>query len=622
MKRKLISYDVFESIQEKSLSNAERELVEAQPILAQSLEIDDLNLVSFTNEAVLFEASDGTYVHANYKFVNGKVVFENIEQLTIDTDSEKKVSREKLSTLVDALLDNNEVKAESIFKDFINLPQIKRSLQESIKLVGQVSTGHGKKSKFRGKHRAGGHAAASKASRTRARNDRLTSPTMKKKIEGLREIERKKLGGKGVVAGKGERHKRIYVRRAGTKKMHEWANLIDNTFGYVQFKELGPVISESTEVRDDQGNVTAVAVPTTKVRNEGKLLSFNWKTLATDVKILRSGARGLSEDTNFCKAMAELKKHNNLSDSASLEEALENVVGTWPSVLYVTESELAAQIKKALTTVNASNFDDKTCAFMAEGIIRTAHNSFSDRVAKIMSLAGVKPCEDCKDKYPQFKETVEKYFQTLDEANSGEMQMFVDLYESLREVYNIADQEKDEIVCDETANHLDELKSIIEGKSQPSLEVASAAAAWLQYIVESNLETQDWSVSNTPHMTTSGDHPAMAEKARKSYSPAADAVSAGHVAGGAMSDGKTVNNTQDSGEAGLWGNIGGKDTYPDLDNPYVPKAGEFTMAKEKGADKEDGLGFTDGETWPSLQNPYVPKSVEPKMKETDLVVDK
>jgi hypothetical protein len=617
MKRKLISYDVFESIQEKSLSNAQRELVEAEPILAQSLETDNLELVSFTNEAVLYESSDGTYVHANYKIENGKVVFENIEQLTIDTDSEKKVAREKLSTLVDALLDNNDTKANSLFKEFMDLPQTKRSLQESMKLVGQVSTGRGKKSKFRGRHRAGGHAAATKAARTRARNDRLTSPAMKKKIENLLDSERKKLGGRSVVAGKGQRHKRIYVRRAGAKKMCEWNELANNAFGYINFRELGPVISESSEIHDDQGNVTAVAIPSTKTRNEGKLLSFNWKTMATDVKVCRSGARKLSEDSNFCKAMAELKKHNNVSDATALEETLENIVGTWPSVLYATENELTAQIKKSLTTINASNFDDQTCAFMAEGILRTAHNAFADRVSKIMSLAGVKPCEDCKDKYPQFKETAEKYFATLDESNAGEMQMFVDLYEALREIYEIANESQDEIVREETANHLDELKNVIEGKSQPSFEVASAAAAWLQYIVETNLETKDWDVSNAPHITAGGDHPAMAEKARKSFSPAGDA-SGSAPEGGQSSDGKAWGSADDSS----WTGIGGKDTYPDLNNPYVPKSAEFTMPKEKGVDKEDGLAFDSGETWPSLQNPYVPKAVEPKMKSDDLVVDK
>jgi hypothetical protein len=324
------------------------------------------------------------------------------------------------------------------------------------------------------------------------------------------------------------------------------------------------------------------------------------------------------EDANFCKAMAELKKHNNVSDTSALEETLENVVGAWPSLLYMTEAELATQIKKALTTVGAANFDDQTCAFMAEGILRTAHNAFTDRVSKLMSLAGVKPCDDCKDQYPQFKETVEKYFPTLDEASGTEMQLFVDLYNALREVYEISTQEDDVVVSNETVNHLEELKNIIEGSRQPSLEVASAAAAWLQYLVETNLESSTWNVSNTPHMTVSGDHPAMAQKARQSYSPAGDGDHEGVPEGGRESDGKNI-----SGPSAAWSTIADGDTYPDLKNPYVPKAGEFTMPRDKGVDKEDGLAFKSGETWPNLQNPYVPKepSVD-KMKETDLIVDK
>jgi hypothetical protein len=82
-----------------------------------------------------------------------------------------------------------------------------------------------------------------------------------------------------------------------------------------------------------------------------------------------------------------------------------------------------------------------------------------------------------------------------------------------------------------------------------------------------------------------------------------------------------------------WGNVGGKDTFPSLSNPYVPKPfGDYTMKGEKGVDK-DTFGqhhstWQSGDTWPKLQNPYVPKAETPhsykmnKGKEKDLVIDK
>ena len=89
MKRKLISYDVFESIKRDSLSNSEQELSEAAPVLARALEVEQLELLSFGPENVLFEAIDGTYVHASYTMDEENISFENIEQLAIDDETEK-----------------------------------------------------------------------------------------------------------------------------------------------------------------------------------------------------------------------------------------------------------------------------------------------------------------------------------------------------------------------------------------------------------------------------------------------------------------------------------------------------------------------------------------------------
>jgi len=79
-----------------------------------------------------------------------------------------------------------------------------------------------------------------------------------------------------------------------------------------------------------------------------------------------------------------------------------------------------------------------------------------------------------------------------------------------------------------------------------------------------------------------------------------------------------------------WGNYGGGDTYPSLQNPYIPKPfGDYT-GTEAGVDKaSDSTGqWTSGDTWPNLQNPYIPSAETPqsykmnKGSEKDLVVEK
>ena len=130
MKRTLISYDVFESIQNDSLSFAGFELEEAAPYLSRVLEEQALGLNVFGVETVLYESIDGNLIHANYKIEDGQIIFENIEQLSIDTDSEATKGREVLSNLVDALLEDEENKADNLFADYMALPHVNRTLNE------------------------------------------------------------------------------------------------------------------------------------------------------------------------------------------------------------------------------------------------------------------------------------------------------------------------------------------------------------------------------------------------------------------------------------------------------------------------------------------------------------
>jgi len=149
--------------------------------------------------------------------------------------------------------------------------------------------------------------------------------------------------------------------------------------------------------------------------------------------------------------------------------------------------------------------------------------------------------------------------------------------------------------------------------------------------METNLDTSEWNPSNKVHITTSGDHPRMAQNAGVPYSPKNDfSGDWGDVA--PVSDGKNYKGGLASKmRNSSYGNVGDSETYPSLQNPYVPKPfGDYTMKGEPGVDKnhEGGLGQDQGsDTWPSLQNPYVPKAETPqsykmnKGKEQDLVID-
>jgi len=628
MKRKLISYDVFESILSESLSASESELAGAVDVLGKTLDVEELELLSFGPEDVMYESLDGSFIHANYQIKENNIQFTNIEQIVIDESSEKDNSRSALTELFDAILEDKSELAEQKFEEFMGLPMTRRTFTEGRKQLTGARRGQRQQRITARKDKSGKikvSFTSGRGAKSKLRGKKQSKSLINKRVWAKKRAKRSR------TQGEDERLKRAraVAKRAhgfGMKKemVKEWSNLCENIFDFISYKEVGPVLSEAVIEQDDNGNVVSVAIPTLQTRNEQKLLSFDWNTMKTDVDVLRSSAHMLSEDNNFCKAVAELKRHNAISDSSSLEETLENIVSKWPSVLYLTQNELAETIKTSLETVNATNFDDQTCEFMAEGILRAAHNAYVDRVSRITRLAGGEVTES-EDKYDDFKKVVDNFYPTIDEGNQLEMQMFVDLYEALRSMYELSDSSE---IRAETEVHLEELAAIVQQEMAPSLEVAEAAALWLSDLIETNLEGGEWNPSNSVHTTVSGDHPEMMKKARQSYSPSSDFT--GDWGDGApVSDGKSYK----GGLAGQmrsnsWGNIGGNDNYPSLSNPYVPKPfGDFSMKGEKGVDKSsDATGqWSSGDTWPSLQNPYVPSSEVKKMnhgKEADLVVDR
>ena len=614
MKRKLIEFNVFERLEKDSLSSAQYELQQAGPILAKSLGLSEVSLHCFSPETVIYETHNGEFVHASFSVDDNHITYDNIEQLVIDQKGETKRAKEKLSEMVDALLGGEDKKAEMLFEGYLNLPS-KRIFSES------------KKRRKIPKYDKSGKIVGYRIGRweTHAKHPERSSDTRK------RVIGKHKRDIKTSTSQKALNKSR---RDAKHVMANEWTNLCENVFDYVEFQELGPAVRQTQVQHDDKGNVVSLRIPTSNARNEAKILSFNWKTLNTDVVVKRSAAQTISENVNFCKAVAELKRHNALSDNVALEEVLEAIVSKWPEVLYLTQSELAGKIGVALETVNATNYDDQTCEFMAEGILRKAHSSYVDRVGKILRLAGfdsskVEESENY-DAYATFQSVVSKFYAGLDETTQLEMQVFVDLYEALRGVREIAVEDENHILRAEAEGHLNHLVPILQQEIEPTLDVAQSAASWLHQFIETNLETAEWNPSNSVHITVSGDHPLMKDKARHKYAPYTD-FSGDWGDSAPVSDGKNYKGgLADEMRNRSWGNSGGPDTFPSLNNPYVPGAtNNWTISGEKTIDGDSNqLAHSGGnDTWPSLQNPYVPAALGPmqdKMnqgKEPDLVVD-
>jgi hypothetical protein len=598
MKRKLIDFDAFRRIREESLSNTQTELEAAAPLLATALDFDGLALESFGTDEVLFESSEGEFVHANYAIRNGFVQFDNVEQLVLNEETEAKASREILSGMLDALIESDEAKADALFGEWMGLPRTKGLFSEARKLrsAPKYKTVGGKKKivgyrKVRWSDTPKSHESSSKTSK-RMRSKKINNRKMPPGLKNFLKM------------------KRSQVNRSIGKSMKEWNVIAENVLGFVNLQVNGPEVNRVEVLRKD-GEIAGVRVPTVALRNEARVLKFDWKTMNTDVAIKRRDSKRMHESEEFAKAASDLRKLNALSDSKGFETSLENAVARFPGVVYLTQDELANGVKTALEAVGDSNFDDEACAFIAEGLLRTAHDSFAERIAKIVKLAGGKLNEQAADPYAEFRNIADQFYATLDEQAELEMQAFVDVYESLRQVHELAKEESNEAVANETAAHLDALLPIVSGKAGLDLEVLGEAAEWLYDVVEAT-QPEEWKVSE-PVVNAMGDHPEIAKKGRHSQSPAdmeGSTPDAHHTSDGKDYKGAAASELANDG----WSNMGGDGVYPEIDNPYVPKAEVPKVVGEKDVDSDSGqlAHWGDNDTWPNLQNPYSKASVTPK----------
>lgn len=593
MKRKLISYDALKKMEKASISKIQEELVNAEEVLANALGTDELELVFFNESEAVYKTLDHNYVRANYTVENNELSLNDIEELVVDEDSEKNESKKLISSMIDDLIENKDEEAAAKLDEYLNLAVVKRSISEGYK--AKISNPRGKRSKLYHK--------------------KQPKSLVRKRIMAMIKTKRKRKGAKNYFKSKTaparKRLKGISNPRARVylvKTMKEWNTLTENVIEYVNQKEMGPFYKECTIAHDDKGNVSSVVIPSKLQKNEGKVLSFDWKTLDTEVKVLRCKAKKLNESEKFAKHVAEIKKLNNVSDNNGLETALENVVAHYPEVLYLSQEEMANVVKESLETVGARNFDDATCEFIAEAILRTAFDAYSERVAKMVNMVGVKL--EGSDKYAEFQNVAERLYDYVDDAQAKDIKVFEDLAEALQSLVSLAESVGDNDVVTEAKTLLEECIQIIDQEEEPDVQLAEFVANYLRDIYETNLVEKEWETME-PVVSATGDHPMVHDHARKSYSPAKDSRddSVMNNDKSPVSDGKTIkNDLDDEMMSNGFGNIG-SDTYPELSNPYLLKNMDFTMKGDKGVDMDDeDLGTHQGkDTWPNLQNPFAKK---------------
>lgn len=597
MKRKLISQEIIDNILNKSSYIAEKELKEASNVVAKALGLDNVSLYSFNESNVVYKNYDNdSYIFANYEIKNEDVLLENIEELVVDKKTVKAKAHSILGEMIDAICDDNKEAADQLFKDYLAMFEWKKSDSfESFK----------------------------KKKKSTEDKERLTPPSKKKAEKETKESKKSKFL---AMIGAAKANK--------DKKNETFIVLAKNVLEYIDFINNGPTYESVSTMVDEKHNIISVSMPNSKKRNVNKALHLGYKNIGNGLRNHRENALNVVANQNFCKAIAELREKHVLSEAKEFEEVIEKIVKAWPNALYVTQNELSNMIGEALINIGYKNYDDETCAFLAEAILRNSFETYTDRVNKILSFAKTQVNPESQDAYADFQETVEVLYEKLDEQFTIEKKVFSDLYEAFLDVYKTADKRNNEGLKVETSKYLQELQDVLQDQIRPDLELAKDAAEFLLSYVETNLNSEPWSVSNTPHITLSGDHPAMAEKAKKGYSPAADfsgewGAPAPQIGADDMNykSGKYAKETSDKS----WMQEGGNEVFPHLSNPYMPKGGEFTMKGDKGVDKDTSNSYAtykSSDTWPNLQNPYQPKAETPKsykMKngsETDLVVDK
>lgn len=580
MKKKLINFDVFKQIENSSITNAEKELTEASEMLAKVLGKERLDLHCINENFVTFLNQDGNLVHANYSMDGDKILLENIQELVLDQDSVKNTTKNLLEGMVDAILDEKNEEAAAKFSEYFSVPLLRASLREGVVLEGK-------------KPKKGVIPPQLAAFLKKKKGEKAEKPGADKDECMKSELASKK----GMLKHSKGRMKKV-AEKMHEAKVNSLKTLADNVLEFVDFQENGTAYQNFRVQKDKSGNVTTVSIPTAQVRNEGKVIAMHHKKGGKKVKEGRKCAwEGTKMESTWIRAINDLKRYNALSDNQGLQNCFENVAAAWPDLLFLTKDELSARINETLETSGANNYDSDTCEFLADGILRTAHKAFSENVCKIYEAAGRNPVVD---DYNDFINLSEKVLHMIDAQEGKFMQVFSDLYRGLTEVYRAAQQAGDSATSAETASLLADVEEVLNKKQPASMRVALESALYLQTLAESSdMDSDTWHVAK-PHVSLSGDNPAIHKYADVNGSPGAHP---GPFKSSPVSDGKSVHaNVEDYYTA-----MKGSEVFPNVSNPYVPKAGAFKIKGEKSVeDENEYTNMSGADVLPNLKNPYIP----------------
>lgn len=585
MKKKFIDIETYKNIEKNSLTAVERELQEAAGLVGNVVGDTGLEVYCISENQVTYIKNDGNYVQANYEVQNDNIVLENIEELVVEQNHLSQARKDIIGKMVDNILSEKNEIANDNFSEYFTLPVVRAGLREGVVAEAAVNEGklpkaladwqkkHGnplmKKHKKKGKK-------MSKKDKQKSKKDSMM-PDKKRFKKVADEVKKKK----------------------GKEKLDEWKHIARNILEFVDFRTNGAVYQNAKTRTDAKGNVVSMVLPRTHLRNEGKVLMLHYKDMAN---VMHCRMEALKEDynsqSNWVRAINDIKRFNAMSDHNNLQTAFENVVAVWPNLLYLKRDELAAKINETLTISGARNFDDEVCEFLADGVLRTAHKTYTDRVGKMFNIAGK---QGDVDDFDQFSMVSEAVYKKVDSDAAAELQVFKDLYRSLSEVNQTSRAMGDDTTKLETLSLLRVCENIINQTASADLEVAEDLALYLETLTEAvDFDGSAWQVMQ-PHVSPVGDNPFIHKYATENGAPGAHT---GPFKSSPMSDGKNVKVDVEDYYTGMKGS----ELSPNVSNPYAPKPGDFKMHGEKsvGEDSDDLATFQGGDTWPNLKNPYLP----------------
>jgi hypothetical protein len=607
MKKKFIDFNTYRNIENNSYTAVERELAESAEIVGNLLNDTNIQVYCINEDTVTFVNGEGNYVQANYELQSDKLILNNIEELVVEQSDLISSRRGIIAKMVDNILSDKEEIANENFDEYFSLPVVKAGLKEGY-IVEAKKHEEEEDEEKESKHEKSETPAEEKAEHKKGKKKGKKGLPAALQAWMAKKGSKKNKGGKMSKKDKKDMKKSTLhpertgqiAKKAGDHKVEEWATIARNILEFVDFRQNGDVYQNVRTKRDTNGNLTNVSIPRTSMRNEGKVLMLTYKDLAN---ILNCRSSAMYEDynnqSNWLMAVNDMKKFNAMSDAESLQTAFENVVAVWPNLLYLRRDELAKKINESLKVTGARNYDDETCEFLADGVIRTAHKTYTDKVSKIFSAAGKTADLDDFDAFSVVSEAV---FKKTDTDARSEYQVFKDLYRSLSEVHNIATKMGDVATRVEVASLIHECENVLNNSTRPNLEVAEDLAIYLEALAESVDFDGGMGMNYTmnPHVSLTGDNPFIHKYGSVNGNPADHP---GKYKGAVKSDGKNISSETED----FYTSMTGKDMGDSLSNPYTPKPGDFKMHGEKSIeDDSNELGMYQGDTWPTLKNPYIP----------------